>query len=72
MFFEVKEADYVEEYRIRLRFEDGSGGVADLSEYPDQSNVSRSFLDTNYFKNSATDRLRPTFPLGVPHRLEHQ
>ena len=50
MFFEIKEANYIEEYKIRLRFEDGSTGIADLSEYPNQNNVFRSFLDIDYFK----------------------
>jgi hypothetical protein len=50
VFFEIKEANYIEEYKIRLRFEDGSTGIADLSEYPNQNNVFRSFLDIDYFK----------------------
>lgn len=50
MFFEIKEANYIEEYKIKLRFEDGSIGTADLSDYPNQNNVFRSFLDIDYFK----------------------
>ena len=33
-----------------LQFEDGSTGIADLSEYPDDDNVFRQFLDIDYFK----------------------
>jgi len=51
MFFEVTEAEYLDNYRIRVHFEDGSAGIADLSEYPDESNVFRLFLDVDYFKN---------------------
>ncbi|MBW8004151.1 MAG: DUF2442 domain-containing protein [Planctomycetes bacterium] len=51
MFFEIKKANYIEEYQIQLRFEDGSIGIADLSEYPNENNVFRLFLDMNYFKN---------------------
>ena len=51
MFFDVKEAEYIDNYRIRLTFEDGSSGVADLSEYPNKNNVFRLFLDMNYFRN---------------------
>jgi hypothetical protein len=51
MFFDVKEAEYIDNYRIRLTFEDGSSGIADLSEYPNKNNVFRLFLDMNYFRN---------------------
>ena len=50
MYFEVKEAQYLDEYRLRLRFEDESTGIADLSSYPDKDNVFRSFLNLEYFK----------------------
>lgn len=51
MFFDVTEARYLDNYRIRLRFEDGSTGVADLSGYPDKSNVFQAFLDRDYFED---------------------
>ena len=51
MFFEVTEAEYIDNYRIKLSFEDGSSGIADLSDYPNRNNVFRLFLDINYFKN---------------------
>jgi hypothetical protein len=51
MFFDVKEAEYIDNYRIRLTFEDGSSGIADLSEYPNKNNVFRLFFDINYFRN---------------------
>ena len=50
MYFEVTEARYPNRYRIQLRFEDGSAGVADLSRYPNQDNVFRAFPDSDYFK----------------------
>lgn len=50
MYFEVMEAQYLDGYRLRLRFEDGSTGIADLSGYPDESNVFRAFLNVEYFK----------------------
>ena len=50
MYFEVTEARYPNRYRIQLRFEDGSAGVADLSGYPNQDNVFRAFPDSDYFK----------------------
>jgi len=51
MFFDVTEAEYTDNYRIKLTFEDGSSGIADLSEYPNKNNVFRLFLDMNYFKS---------------------
>ena len=51
MFFEVTDAEYVDNYRINLTFEDGSSGLADLSDYPNRNNVFRLFLDMNYFRN---------------------
>jgi len=50
VYFEVTEAQYLNEYRIQLRFEDGSAGIADLSSYPRQKNVFTAFLDLEYFK----------------------
>jgi hypothetical protein len=32
MFLHVREASYVDGYRIRLRFNDGSEGIVDLSD----------------------------------------
>ena len=50
MYFEVKQATHVDGYRVRLRFEDGSAGVADLSSYPNKHNVFEPFLDLAYFR----------------------
>jgi hypothetical protein len=51
MFFDVTEAKHIDNYRIRLSFEDGSTGIADLSDYPNKNNVFRLFLDMEYFRN---------------------
>ena len=34
-----------------MDFEDGEVGIADLSDYPDENNVFRQFLDIGYFKD---------------------
>ena len=34
-----------------MSFEDGSTGIADLSDYPNKNNVFRLFLDMDYFRN---------------------
>ena len=51
MFFDVTEAQYINDYRIRLSFEDGSTGIADLSDYPNGDTVFRAFLDMDFFKD---------------------
>lgn len=51
MYFDITEAKYLDDYRISLRFEDGSTGIADLSEYPNKNNVFRAFLDLDYFRD---------------------
>ena len=50
MFFDVTEAQYLNDYTIRLRFADGSTGTADLSDYPKEDTVFRAFLDMDFFQ----------------------
>ena len=50
MYFDVKKANYLGEYRVRLWFEDGSEGIADLSDFPNEGNVFAPFLDAAYFR----------------------
>ena len=51
MYFEIISAEYVENYKIKLVFEDGNTGIADLVDYPDPKNIFSAFLDINFFKN---------------------
>ncbi len=51
MYFDITNAEYMEDYKIKLTFEDGSVGIADLSTYKDKDNVFKSFLDKAYFTN---------------------
>ena len=51
MYFDVMEAKYISDYKIRLRFEDGSTGIADMSSYPNEENIFRAFLDMEYFRD---------------------
>jgi hypothetical protein len=50
MYFDVTHAEHVEGYRIKLSFEDGSSGIADLSSYPSETDVFRAFLDMDFFR----------------------
>ncbi len=49
MYFDIINAEYMEDYKIKLSFEDGSVGIADLSVYKDKENVFKLFLDKTYF-----------------------
>ncbi|MFP4068449.1 MAG: DUF2442 domain-containing protein [Spirochaetaceae bacterium] len=49
MFFDVTHAEYVSNYKIRFEFEDGSRGVADLSDYPEEGTVFSAFFNLDYF-----------------------
>jgi Protein of unknown function (DUF2442) len=50
MDFEITEAGYVADYKIKLKFMDGSSGTVDLSTYVDKNNVFKAFQDMSYFK----------------------
>jgi hypothetical protein len=50
VYFEITEAEYLGEYRIRMRFEDNSTGIADLSGYAAKGGVFKKFEDIGYFK----------------------
>ncbi|MBN2323346.1 MAG: DUF2442 domain-containing protein [Spirochaetes bacterium] len=45
MFFDIEEAHYVMDYKIKLQFKDGSSGITDLSYYPKENNVFRQCMD---------------------------
>jgi len=50
VYFDLLEAEYLSEYRIRMRFEDNSSGIADLSGYLSKGGVFKQFEDIGYFK----------------------
>jgi ABC-type metal ion transport system substrate-binding protein len=51
MYFDVVKAQYIDDYRIKLEFEDGSTGTVDLSDYLKGDTVFRAFQDIGYFKD---------------------
>jgi hypothetical protein len=51
MYFDVKEAEYLGEYRIKMLFEDNSSGIADLSGYVSKGAIFKPFADISYFTN---------------------
>jgi hypothetical protein len=54
MFLHVREAKYIDGYRIRLRFNDGAEGVVDLSDCLD-GEVFEPLKDLNKFKSFRVD-----------------
>ena len=51
MFFDIIDAEYLSDYKLKIKFEDGSQGEADLSEYPEENTVFKSFFDIDFFKD---------------------
>ena len=55
MYFDITEAQYIEHYRIQLKFEDGSTGTVDLTAYLEEDTVFQAFVDMEYFKYFAVE-----------------
>lgn len=49
MIFDIIEAKYIEEYKIRVSFENGKEGIVDLKEYRKKGGLFDSLKDKNYF-----------------------
>ncbi len=50
MYYDVKIAKYLEEYKIHLEFEDGISGVVDLSIFTGKGEMSKNLKNIEYFK----------------------
>lgn len=50
MYCDVKIANYIEDYKIYLEFEDGNSGVVDLSIFIGKGELSKSLKSFEYFK----------------------
>ena len=51
MYYDVKSAQYCGDYKIKVTFEDGKGGVVDFQSYLQKGGVFEKFRDINFFKN---------------------
>lgn len=51
MYYDVVEAEYVDQYKIRIKFSDGTEGIADLSEIINRGGVFEELKDQNNFKD---------------------
>lgn len=47
--FDIIEAKYIDEYKVRLVFENGATGEVDLQEYAQKGGVFSGFRNKNYF-----------------------
>ena len=50
MSFDVVSAEYIEEYKIRVTFENGKTGVVDLLPYIRKGGLYSKLKDVDYFK----------------------
>lgn len=50
MYCDVKEARYIEGYKLEIIFEDGKKGVVDLQDYLRKGGLFNRFSDLEYFK----------------------
>lgn len=55
MLFDVVEAEYLGDYKIKLVFEDGKSGMVDL-EASTKQGVFKELSDVNYFKQFYINR----------------
>lgn len=51
MYYDIKSAEYVNDYKIKILFENGTEGIADLSEIISRGGVFNELKDLNNFKD---------------------
>jgi len=50
VYYEAIKAEYVEDYKLEITFEDGKIGIVDFREYIEKEGVFSRFSDIDYFK----------------------
>ncbi|MBI5399936.1 DUF2442 domain-containing protein [Candidatus Saganbacteria bacterium] len=50
MLFDVIDASYLEDYKIKIKFDDGKEGIVDCRKYPKMGGVFSSLKDLKYFR----------------------
>ena len=53
--YDIISAQYLENYKIKLTFEDGKSGIVDFPYYLQQDGVFKKFNDISYFKSFRFD-----------------
>lgn len=56
MLFDVIDAKYVGEFKIKVFFEDGKNGVVDFQPYIQKGGVFNNLKDKNYFQTFAVNK----------------
>ena len=56
MLHDVISAEYLQEYKIKVTFDDGSEGIADLCEYSQKGGIFSKFKDLNFFKTFSVNK----------------
>ena len=68
----IIEAEYIEGYRIRAKFNDGTIRIVDLKSYAEKGGVFSQFKDIDFFKQFFIDLNTLCWPNGAdiaPERL---
>jgi hypothetical protein len=50
MLIDITDATYIEEFKIKIIFENGANGIIDFSEYCQKGGVFEQLKDESYFK----------------------
>ena len=56
MSFDVKDAEYIGDYKIKFAFEDGSKGVVDFASYINRGGEFSKFKDIEFFRKFHINR----------------
>lgn len=56
MILDIISAEYLEDYKIKLTFEDGKTGIVDFSAYAKKNGVFKKFKNIAFFKSFQIDR----------------
>ena len=51
MLYDITDAEYVEDYKLKVVFEDKKQGIVDFTSYTSKGGVFDKFKDIEYFKN---------------------
>ncbi len=51
MLYDVTNAEYIGQYKLKIEFENGRIGIVDFSDYLQRGGVFEKFKDLNFFRN---------------------
>ena len=68
MYYDIKEAKHINDYKIEITFADGKKGIADLKDFVNKGGLFEKFSDFNYFLKFYVDK--ELFVLSWPEGLD--